>query len=212
MRIHVHELKTLLAHASTDETRSNLCSAHLRADGTLEATDGHRLVRLGNAAENADPPEACILSREGLEHLERMARASKAKVLQVLTPETNGNGALVAYPCHPTSVDPETLLPLPLGPKIEAPKVKDAEFPDTEQLWPKDAPAVRVAVNAYYLKDLAETAIRHARDAGLRGAPVLLELFGTPEELGKQVHSPIRFSASNPSLGEVRGLLMPMQP
>lgn len=79
-------LKALLTHVSKDVTRPHLRSIYVRADGTLDATDGHRLLRVRLATAHGLP--------EGFYD----AKASLARIKANLRPEPRADMQGYTYP------------------------------------------------------------------------------------------------------------------
>ena len=203
--------------ASTDETRYNLNGLHFRGDGTTEATDGHMLIRIKAATPAYDEhpngtegvPEPFILP---LEAAHRVAKAiPKRSPSPVLThaaldvPSTNGNGSarfVVTDGYNGTGNEQA----------IEAKKI-EGEYPNTDQVIPKDAP-FSFCINL----TLLERVIKASKEFG--GSGKGKDSKGKDSK-GNQAHfakfhvtdnsSPVRITISNPDVGELEAVIMPVR-
>ncbi len=193
--------------ASRDETRYHINGVRFEADGTLVATDGHRLYRVETPAEMLDPADFpdcgdVTPTEDALEAFTLPLAAANAIVkaipkngtlpalrharLDVAATNANGRARLV-------TTDLETVAPL------EARKL-EGDFPNYRQVMPEGEPVATVAFNAKYLADAAKAVVEFT---GNPRAALKLELFG---EL-----SPARITATNADGQTFTAIVMPMR-
>lgn len=118
--------------ASTDDTRPSLCAVNVTAD-RIEATDGHMLIQ-------CDPPADMPEDMHGLYRAKDFARI---KQLGRNSPAvaSRTNGFLVVNEGH--------------GAKATNVDCVDGQYPNTDQVWPKDTDAdIRIGLRADMLKKL----------------------------------------------------------
>jgi len=191
------DLSAVRVAASNDETRYNLNSVRVETDGTLVATDGHRMHTVEPAAtrncDDAAPAEAFSIELASADAmLKRLPRKSKKapepRGAELDIDETNANG--------------HAKFAMPDGDSLTAPKVTGyGDYPDWRQVIPKEEPTVTVRLNAVYLEQLAKAAREHC--AGDENVSLELSLF---DEL-----SPIRATSENSRGDVLRVVLMPMR-
>ena len=205
--------------ASKDETRYNLNGVHFRGverseGGALspvtEATDGHMLIRV-TAASDADaeypevagfepsplPPEPFTLPLGAADELADVLKwAGKRKgsmpilALAALdVPHANANGAVRFI-----ATDLETQR------KVEAKKI-DGEFPPIDRVIP-ERPELSFAVNL----NLLEKVLKAAREGGFATSRGCSARFYVKDAL-----SAIRVEISNPDVGELLAIVMPIR-
>ena len=137
------------------------------------ATDSFRLLEVENPA--VDPNEMPVLTTggsmvptpgSGLIPLSAIAKASanssKSKVLPILENiAVQFDGATATL----TTTDLENT-------DVVSTRVVEGNFPDYQQIMPKEAPTFRFAVNAKYLKEMAAYFQKHTND---KSSKVILE-------------------------------------
>lgn len=191
MKIHKTTLEAVMPAASPDETRYNLNSVHMVADAEkviVTATDGHRLHRVTESRDDGDKAEVlgeCMMELDALATARKSVKG-KGAALEVDVTESNANGAVTLKGDH--------------GATFLVPKLVDAKYPNTDQVFPKDEPTASVRLNARYLRDMADAAIRVSD--GARCAWVDVDLFGPL--------SPMRLTAEGENNGtRLEVILMP---
>lgn len=210
------ELRALLAHASTDETRLHLCALHYEPGSCpprVFATDGHRL--LVGACQGpdrvGDPLPSTSLPRDTLENAIRLARGASAIIVVTLGPPENarrndGDPRQLAAPGHASvqvyASEGDRMAEHPIGGFFC--KLPDVQAPPIDHIMSQSEPdrsygerSPFVAFNPSYLADLKLVLSAAADTGGDTGRGV--RLFPPRQPL-----DPVYFDC-----GMWRGLLMP---
>lgn len=149
--------------ASDDACRPQLNGVHFRPDGSIEATNGHMLLRF---TPNTDPESVEYPAKAvGVDNLadippagvivptETCTDAAKALPKRQRMPVLNN---VVMAECNGTvrlaSTDLEKR-------SDHVAKPVDMPYPNTDQVFPKDDPTLVIGFDAHYLKTLAEAAL-----------------------------------------------------
>lgn len=132
-------LETLAKTTSKEQRTASLHAVHLARDHA-EATDGHRLVRICLAGEGDREMEPCSVQPE---HVLAAAKAAPAKTAVCLSP-----GLSTAR------TESGALLPM---------EAVEVDWPHTEPLIPERDDARAVTLNARYLRDMADAAVKLSR-------------------------------------------------
>lgn len=158
MLIDRHAMKVLKA-ASTDPQRGPLQGLHVKG-GHLEATNGHILARVALPSFPVEEfpagwgvvgemPEGTILDAADLKEVDRGLQKTKGTlpILSVASIGRNGEG-FKGYNTARWGLDGQTYT------------VKDIEgsYPDLDTVNPEGKPTLQVAINATYLRMIADLA------------------------------------------------------
>lgn len=201
-------LAALVRIASQGPARPQLNGVHVATDGTMTATDGHRLLRV--------PPESDADSMA--KDFPRPAGSKPGGALPdggvILPPALAAEAVKLAPKKHRAEVLADRVALAMRGDKVElfgtdldtgrtlAAKPVEGAYPDTEQVIPKKAPAHRIAVDLDYLAEML-AAMKAAGVSGGQGYGVILEFHGTFAAMGMR---------SRTTDGrDVYGLLMPLR-
>lgn len=181
---------------STEETRQALCGVHVRKDGTLEATNGHMLLRVAPPEWPSselpghwpnDPMTDKVLAADSVRAVAK-ALPKKSNLPILLCAAIGPNGGPDTAKAVVNIAEDEQTIGMRLMP---------GTFPETDQVMPKGDPIVRVQLSAAYLKDLASCADRWN---GI-GGTVTFTIYSPETAVG------VECSGERP----ITGLLMPMR-
>lgn len=196
----------LSAFCSKDEKRQILQGIHV--NGCTEACDGRILIRVPFVPIPADefPPVStasndrkdCIIPAKQLTEALSKAKGMTLPVLNTVRLSTRpGEGtAPLRAQLVTTDLDNQRM--------IEA-KTIDGNYPNTEQVIPKDEPKLSICLSSTYLRKIADYAEKHGVDkhGDNQGCPIRIDLV---DEL-----SPARFTIPLHDGRQAKIVLMPMR-
>lgn len=192
--------------ASKDAGRYQTTGALVKADGTVQATNGHYLVSVGPCALPADDfPERPERATEGLPEAGAIVpRETMAAVLKGMPKKrsipvlaTAHVGAMATGDVRLMTTDLETVGGATVKPLT-------GTFPDTERVTPDPEGMTAVGVNAAYLAEIMAFVARHNKS---KHSPVVKILFDPKEPESKPMR--IDFKATDGE--QVTFVLMPMR-
>lgn len=137
--------------ASKDKVRQQLCGLHITKTETI-ATDGHRMIRVkhskewpvedfpvidGVSAAKVEGFKGVTLPTETVQDIiKALPKKVTLPMLKCALMDESANGtAKIAV----TDLD---------NPRVFNPRTMDGRYPDTDQVWPKQEPKFRIALNA----------------------------------------------------------------
>lgn len=163
--------KTIFA-VSSDDTRSNLAGVYLekgqkKGEVRLVATDGHRLAVVDRKIKGQGPDKGVILPKKGLGELAKLLPEQSEKVSLTISGNT---------------------MTAELGTCTLSMQLVEGNFPDYQQVLPKETPKIITAQR----DDLLQTVRRVSILSSERARGIKFSLSG----------GTLKIAASNPDLGE----------